>query len=522
MNSGPSETIEVEALLATSVLDADNVPNKNQSTSCFSCDAEMVGLYCKDCGQKNDDFRRSIFALIKEAFTSVFSLESRMWKTWWSLLTRPGKTAREYADGRRAVWTSPVRIYLAMSIILFGYLSLTDTRIISVRTDIQARDGYVGNPAELTDNQVRLSPQFLFFARQSKLDKLNENLDFARVESLVEGPLYAKFSLDKDDKLEDLADEFEDRASNLETEEWLNYALLGATSSEFLSDSIIEQIDEELAELAEERNEGDGLSPLEMQQKAVELAIKKQERAITRFNRLLRVYPEGPSLAQGLSEKTLPFSETTMIEALPDNLTPEKRTELETEIRDVLTEMKRNGLDETTISEIHLDTQNRSAWSINTVTLNGKTLDSKAIQRLTMTVLRQPEVLNRGFSTYLPRVMFFMMPFAMFAGVIFIRGKKNALMFDHLVHAAYIHAVAFLFLFVLILLSQMTGITGLGKIFFWGMVIYLPISARYMFKRGWFKTLLMSYFIGFQYSLLMFLIMTGLLATQLNQTVTSV
>ncbi len=521
MNGGPSETIEVEALIATSVLDADNVPNQNQSETCFSCNAEMVGLYCKDCGQKNDDYRRSIFFLGVEAFTSIFSLESRMWKTWWSLLRRPGQAAREYADGRRTLWTSPVRIYLAMSIVLFGYLSLTETRIISVRPEIQAREGVVGPIKDLADNQVRLSPQFHFFARQKTLDELNQNTDFERVEAIVKGYPHARLAYDQAESLEDLPDGLDEQQDTAEARDWLNYTIMGATNSETLTETILEDIDRELEKLEENQAESD-LTDFEKAQEAAAFVLKKQDRTLTRLNRFLRHYPDSITFAKSLSDRTRPLAAESFMDALPENLTPDKRAELEKEIGEILTSLQENGITQDTVQSLQIDETTRSGFQISTITLNGKEMDFSATQKLTMKVLRQPEVLNQGFSKYLPRTMFFMMPFAMFIGIIFIRGRKNALMFDHLVHAAYIHAVAFMFLLVLIVLSQWTGTGGLWKFFFWGMVIYLPISAKTMFKRGWFKTLLMTYSIGFQYSLVMFIIIVGLLASQLNQTVASV
>jgi len=62
--------------------------------------------------------------------------------------------------------------------------------------------------------------------------------------------------------------------------------------------------------------------------------------------------------------------------------------------------------------------------------------------------------------------MFFMMPLSMLIGAIFIRGKERAMLYDHLVHAAYIHAFAFLLLLLFILLVQFTPIKGLIWIIF--------------------------------------------------------
>ena len=169
------------------ILSRDDIPDENQQITCFSCGKEMQGLYCHSCGQKNDDYRRSIWSLFSETFASVFSLENRMWRTCLNLLAKPGLVAREYADGKRTLWTSPVRIYLALSIILFGYMSLTETRIFSITMEIVPKSGYSGDVSKLDNASVKLSPEFRFFRRQAELDRLNASTDFARIETLMEG-----------------------------------------------------------------------------------------------------------------------------------------------------------------------------------------------------------------------------------------------------------------------------------------------------------------------------------------------
>jgi hypothetical protein len=44
-----------------SLLDADSIPNENQSLTCFSCEEPMTGLFCYACGNKNDNYRRSVW-----------------------------------------------------------------------------------------------------------------------------------------------------------------------------------------------------------------------------------------------------------------------------------------------------------------------------------------------------------------------------------------------------------------------------------------------------------------------------
>jgi hypothetical protein len=516
VNSSSSESIEVEALLATSVLDADNIPNKNQSETCFSCGSKMVGLYCKDCGQKNDDFRRSIFSLIIEAFTSFFSLESRMWRTWLYLIIKPGRPAREFADGKRTIWTSPVRIYLAMSIILFGYMSLTDTRLISVRSDVSPRDGIIGDVGELADTQVKLSPQLLFFARQKTLDELNEDVDFDQVERLISGVPRARFYLDDEDTPDTGEAALPTTENDAET-----------FASELIDDIMKSEAAEELIEVLEENSvvrgeNGEPITDPEARREALERALGQSESYIGRLNQILSYYIDPQSVAQKLHEGEIPLTAHSLIESLPDNLTEEKRDELVTQAEQVIQDLTSIGITSENISQLELRLSERGALLFGNMNLNGRKISSDDTKRGAMRILKQPEILNEAFAIYLPRIMFFMMPFAMFLGILFVRGRKNALMYDHLVHAAYIHAFTYMYLLFLIVLSQWTNVSGLWSAFLWGMVIYLPISARNMFKRGWIKTIWMTFNIAFAYSITIFIIMTYLLASQLDKAVSAI
>ena len=102
----------------------------------------------------------------------------------------------------------------------------------------------------------------------------------------------------------------------------------------------------------------------------------------------------------------------------------------------------------------------------------------------------------------------------------FIRGRGNALMYDHLVHAAYIHAVAFFLLFIGIVSSLIAPASAVPPVLCIILLIYLPLSLKRMFGRGWIKTVWTSYGVGLIYAVNMFFIMLFLLIWQLATTVT--
>ena len=144
------EDIESAGLEHVAPLEADNVPDSNQSHYCFACEAPMTGLYCAACGNKNDDMRRSIWSLGGELFASLTAFEGRIWKSLRSLIFKPGQMAREFSDGARTKWTSPIRMYLAMSILLFGYVSISQTQLVAFGAQKNSSDTVETSLAALT------------------------------------------------------------------------------------------------------------------------------------------------------------------------------------------------------------------------------------------------------------------------------------------------------------------------------------------------------------------------------------
>ena len=144
-----------------------------------------------------------------------------------------------------------------------------------------------------------------------------------------------------------------------------------------------------------------------------------------------------------------------------------------------------------------------------------RTVSYNHISKFIMSVIRNPELINHNLFKYLPRVMFFMMPFSMLIGAIFIRGK-NALLYDHLVHSAYIHAVMFLVILIAVLIGRFIETPYVNITFLIAMILYLPISVKRMFARGWFKSILTSYSVAFVYVLIISFVILGFIVSDVS------
>ncbi len=408
------------------LLDADSIPNANQSLTCFSCDEPMTGLFCYACGNKNDNYRRSVWSLGVELFQSLTAFEGRIWKSLYSLILRPGRMARAYADGARQKWTSPMRLFLATSLLLFGYIALSDTQIVALGA-LEKNSNDRSAAITFGDGEgARFDQRLLFFVRQSDLVPVSQLESIEQSMGFLQG--------------------LRDGLSELQDPESLQRGIDGLT----------EQIN-----LAEDE----------------------------------------------LSKTALIQAREGMVLALEEAL---NRAETDTADVDA----------DSTESEASVTENNDNGSSLNITGTDGRSvsLDREGMSELYSRVLRNPQVINNQLNTKLKWAMFFMMPFAMFMGALFIRGRETAMLYDHLVHAAYVHAFSFLLLFAFILLSQFTSTAWLILPYTMILLIYLPISAKRMFKRGWFKSILTALGVGSVYTLIMFFI-GAIIVLQALQTV---
>ena len=86
---------------------------------CKNCQAGLNGAYCSTCGQKDVDLERPILGLLGGVIKETFELDGRSALTVKTLFRHPGLLTSEFLDGRRRRYTSPLRLYLVISIAFF-------------------------------------------------------------------------------------------------------------------------------------------------------------------------------------------------------------------------------------------------------------------------------------------------------------------------------------------------------------------------------------------------------------------
>lgn len=86
---------------------------------CPNCETALIGAWCHACGQKSEEFHRSIWHLAAEAFEGLTHFDGRFWNTLPRLVLRPGSLTRDYLDGRRASQIPPFRMFLIALLAVF-------------------------------------------------------------------------------------------------------------------------------------------------------------------------------------------------------------------------------------------------------------------------------------------------------------------------------------------------------------------------------------------------------------------
>ena len=123
-----------------------------RAAACLNCGADVTGNFCAACGQENTNYRVSLRRLLGDLADEVFQLESRLWRTLWTLFRYPGRLTREYNAGRRVLYTSPLRIYLLASVAYFFGASVM-SRGPQINVDLK------GLHADFSDGSLELGTQ---------------------------------------------------------------------------------------------------------------------------------------------------------------------------------------------------------------------------------------------------------------------------------------------------------------------------------------------------------------------------
>jgi hypothetical protein len=88
-------------------------------TTCLNCGGDLTGRFCAHCGQRDVPPRPTLRELIGDAYGELVGWDGKLVRTLVLLVRSPGALARAILDGHRVSYISPVRLYLACSLLYF-------------------------------------------------------------------------------------------------------------------------------------------------------------------------------------------------------------------------------------------------------------------------------------------------------------------------------------------------------------------------------------------------------------------
>lgn len=166
-----------------------SAPDRPLPLVCANCGTHFSGNFCPHCGQHARVDVPTAAKFLHDLIEKYFGVEERLPLTLRRLFVRPGQMTRDYLEGRRQRYVSPLRLYLAASVFFFVALSLvpgiavqigvtgvevttlaTRQSSISAKTGVPSIDDRVAQfmawPLEqrhhvLRDGMVRRAPQAL-------------------------------------------------------------------------------------------------------------------------------------------------------------------------------------------------------------------------------------------------------------------------------------------------------------------------------------------------------------------------
>lgn len=108
------------------------------ASECPNCGTGYRGHYCPHCGQDAHIGVPTVRKYLHELAEKYFGIEGRLPLTLRQLFLHPGAMTRDYLEGRRQRYVSPLRLYLAISVLFFvGLMQVPGISIVIGRAGVE-------------------------------------------------------------------------------------------------------------------------------------------------------------------------------------------------------------------------------------------------------------------------------------------------------------------------------------------------------------------------------------------------
>lgn len=124
---------------------------------CSDCGAPVEGNFCAHCGQPTH-VHRTLLHLVEEVLHGVVHFDGRIWRTLPLLMLNPGRLTREWIEGRRTRYVSPLAIFLfTVFVMFFAYSFLGHQGDAAATAQVGVDQQIAAKEAELARTRTALA-----------------------------------------------------------------------------------------------------------------------------------------------------------------------------------------------------------------------------------------------------------------------------------------------------------------------------------------------------------------------------
>jgi hypothetical protein len=127
---------------------------------CSNCGTALNDAFCSHCGQRVVSLRPTLHDLLHEGVHELVHFDGKIVKTLRLLIGSPGRLTREFLDGRRASYITPIRLYLVCSLLFFATVALLPARQWKVRVSNSSIARIEKGERAVTRNPALLAESF--------------------------------------------------------------------------------------------------------------------------------------------------------------------------------------------------------------------------------------------------------------------------------------------------------------------------------------------------------------------------
>lgn len=97
------------------------VTNEKERPHCLNCGAELNGPFCHMCGQELIDPNPTVGSFVSVYLDNAYMLDTKLIKTIWNLVTKPGHLAKEFLSGKVISNIHPLKLNMFL---LFVFITM--------------------------------------------------------------------------------------------------------------------------------------------------------------------------------------------------------------------------------------------------------------------------------------------------------------------------------------------------------------------------------------------------------------